>query len=410
MRRSIERQPQPARQNLDLLTRVCRNERLSCPQTAYVLATAFHESRLGLWMVDHRLGDGDRYRGRGFAPLAGRAAYATFGRRLDLPLLTRPDLAARPEIAARILVRGMKLGLFTGRRLDEDIDDRRVDYVAARAVMDPSDRAVRVAGYARAFEAHLEGRDAAEPTSSDVGQAQRHLATIGWPLAADGHLGPLTARAIRDFQAGYCLAELPVDGSLEPITSLAIESCAAHDGFASDHFRFAEFRTAGSAELGARNRVIRVERALLEALETYRRAVGRPVGIACGYRSIEHNAAVGGRADSEHLVGRAVHVRTPELAVNAVRRLGAFGSIGHRSGLAVHLGVPVHATPDRPRVYSLEGEAAASPPSPILDRALGSATDSGGPLADAGHRSRPRLPVGAGIGSGRHRPEPDHRD
>ena len=362
-RRSIEPLHPAWRANVDLLTATSHREGLSTGQTAYVLATAFHEARLGQWMLggadrgtDDPL-DGLRFRGRGFARLTGRPAYAEFAEQLDLPLLDHPELAATPAVAADILVHGMSRGCFTGHRLADFIDRDRTDYVGARRVMDPADHPIRVARCARAFEAHLDGVEPDEPTTSDVRLAQRQLTTIGWPLDDDGILGRYTTQAISDFQAGYCRMALEADGQLDPRTCAAIATCANEDGFTSDHFRFAEFRTPEPATVCGANHVIRVGRELVEGLEAYRRVVGRPVGIACGYRSPRHNAAVGARPDSEHLTGRAVHVRDPQLPADVVAAVGAFTSIGHRFGVAVHLGLSPERSTAAPRIYPLDEEA-----------------------------------------------------
>jgi peptidoglycan hydrolase-like protein with peptidoglycan-binding domain len=50
-------------------------------------------------------GDGARYRGRGFVQLTGRDNYRRYGDKLGIPLLTAPDLANAPEIAALLLAR-----------------------------------------------------------------------------------------------------------------------------------------------------------------------------------------------------------------------------------------------------------------------------------------------------------------
>jgi putative chitinase len=47
-------------------------------------------------------GDGERFKGRGYIQLTGRANYAAAGKALGLDLVNNPELAARPENAARV--------------------------------------------------------------------------------------------------------------------------------------------------------------------------------------------------------------------------------------------------------------------------------------------------------------------
>jgi putative chitinase len=49
-------------------------------------------------------GDGARYIGRGFIQLTGRANYEAAGTALNLDLVTHPELAEDPEVAARIAI------------------------------------------------------------------------------------------------------------------------------------------------------------------------------------------------------------------------------------------------------------------------------------------------------------------
>lgn len=51
-----------------------------------------------------KIGDGAKFRGRGFIQLTGRDNYTRAQKALGLPLLEKPDLAATPEIAAKIAV------------------------------------------------------------------------------------------------------------------------------------------------------------------------------------------------------------------------------------------------------------------------------------------------------------------
>src|SRR5262245_59200715 len=49
-------------------------------------------------------GDGARFIGRGYLQIVGRANYARFSKLIDVDLVAQPDLAATPEVAAKILV------------------------------------------------------------------------------------------------------------------------------------------------------------------------------------------------------------------------------------------------------------------------------------------------------------------
>jgi peptidoglycan L-alanyl-D-glutamate endopeptidase CwlK len=49
--------------------------------------------------------DGASFRGRGFVQLTGRANYTHYAREINQPLVTNPDLAASPAIAAQLLAR-----------------------------------------------------------------------------------------------------------------------------------------------------------------------------------------------------------------------------------------------------------------------------------------------------------------
>jgi predicted chitinase len=51
-----------------------------------------------------QVGDGGKYRGRGFIQITGRYNYKKAGEALGLPLEQQPELAARPDVAAKIAV------------------------------------------------------------------------------------------------------------------------------------------------------------------------------------------------------------------------------------------------------------------------------------------------------------------
>jgi predicted chitinase len=63
---------------------------------------------------NNHVGDGVRFRGRGFVQITGRANYTHFGAELERDLAGNPDLALDPAISAEILAR-----FFAQRRIPE---------------------------------------------------------------------------------------------------------------------------------------------------------------------------------------------------------------------------------------------------------------------------------------------------
>lgn len=97
-------------------------------------------------------GDGQLYAGRGYVMITGKANYRKFSLMLDLDLLKYPDLALEPSTAAKILVIGSLRGSFTGKKLSDYISHgHRLEFIAARKVINGSDRAKDIALYAEDF-------------------------------------------------------------------------------------------------------------------------------------------------------------------------------------------------------------------------------------------------------------------
>lgn len=157
---------------------------------AYILATAYHETGATMQPVREAFGvsdndtiarldrawakgqlrwvskpywrkdaDGKAWYGRGFVQLTFRDNYKRAGDKLGVDLVANPDLAMHPEVSVRILVRGMVEGWFTGKRMAD-----YPDYVSMRRVVNGTDRAALIAGYADKFEAAL--RDIKEPAKA----------------------------------------------------------------------------------------------------------------------------------------------------------------------------------------------------------------------------------------------------
>lgn len=138
---------------------------------AYILATAFHETAKTMQPIaEYGKGKGRAYGqkdatgkapyGRGYVQLTWRENYLRADRELGLggALASDYDVALQPEVAAKILVEGMSEGWFTGKSLS---DFRERDYVGMRRIVNGTDRANMIAGYAATFERALEAdRDA----------------------------------------------------------------------------------------------------------------------------------------------------------------------------------------------------------------------------------------------------------
>jgi lysozyme len=102
-------------------------------------------------------------------------------------------------------------------------------------------------------------------------EVQQALKRLGWPLKVDGAWGQQTYAAVRDFQRAFAYwGPLVIDGHAGPKTQEALRKSLEQDGKASPHFAFSEFKSNG-------NGWIKVNRALILALEEYRELVGGPL-------------------------------------------------------------------------------------------------------------------------------------
>ncbi len=135
-------------------------------QLAYILATTVHESGAGKYMEEiasgsayegrrdlgnNQSGDGVRYKGRGYVQITGRNNYTNWGKKLGIDLVGNPKLAEQPEVAAKILVGGMKEGSFTGKGLNDYINGSKTDFVGARRIVNGTDKASTFASTAQAI-------------------------------------------------------------------------------------------------------------------------------------------------------------------------------------------------------------------------------------------------------------------
>ncbi|WP_374657405.1 hypothetical protein [Phenylobacterium sp.] len=139
---------------------------------AYALATAVHETAGAMAPVrEYGKGVGKTYGepgrnggqvayGRGDVQLTWDENYERADRELALngALVADYDLALDPKISARILVAGMEGGWFTGKGLRLFLPQiaRREQFVAARKIVNGTDNAELIAGYAETFQGALQ--------------------------------------------------------------------------------------------------------------------------------------------------------------------------------------------------------------------------------------------------------------
>ncbi|MGE5149754.1 MAG: glycoside hydrolase family 19 protein [Rhodospirillaceae bacterium] len=133
---------------------------------AYMLATAKWETAHTMKPIEeigkghgHPYGvptvDGRVFYGRGYVQLTWATNYAKMAALTGTDLVGYPDLALDPEIAAIILLEGMKGGMFTGAGLPRYFNDAVDDAVNARRIINGSDHAADIAAIHAGFLAGL---------------------------------------------------------------------------------------------------------------------------------------------------------------------------------------------------------------------------------------------------------------
>lgn len=151
---------------------------------AYGLATAAHETAFTMHPIaEYGRGKGRKYGvkgkhgqvayGRGYVQLTWDYNYEKADKELGLggALIANYDLAMRPDIAADIMVRGMQEGWFTGKANRHYLDKTPPNYFDARRIINGTDKAAVIAGYAKSFELALAAAGFGAPKAANTSDA-----------------------------------------------------------------------------------------------------------------------------------------------------------------------------------------------------------------------------------------------
>lgn len=196
-------------------------------------------------------GDGWTFHGRGYFQYTGRDNYEHFGQKFGVDLKNHPELAAEPEMAARLAIAYWKDKVPEADRTDayasgvainggDNGADARVDrskqwatLITPELVQGVKDGSVSLEqlqtmgsgaqhGHGHAIRLH--------DRSDAVGTLQAQLNALGYadahgrPLAADHAFGPGTEAAVRQFQQDH---QLTPDGVAGPATLAALQLAKA---------------------------------------------------------------------------------------------------------------------------------------------------------------------------------------
>ncbi|WP_244151925.1 glycoside hydrolase family 19 protein [Rodentibacter myodis] len=117
-----------------------------------VLADTRERRARAIDMENTQKGDGYKYRGRGYVQLTWKKNYRKSGEYLKKDLVNNPELALDQKYATKIMIYGMETGMFTGKKMSNYISNSNKDYLNARRIINGTDKALTIAGYASKLE------------------------------------------------------------------------------------------------------------------------------------------------------------------------------------------------------------------------------------------------------------------
>ncbi len=165
---------------------------------AYILATAAWETARKMQPITE-MGSAKYLMSKPYWPWIGRGlVQITWERNYKKYGISDPDKALTWPVALHVCFDGMLKGMFTGKKLSDYIAGSHCDFIGARRIINGTDKARLIAGYANSFlEALTQAKEPADPTL----QPAPKDATTGKPMSqsaivqAGGALGTIGAIA-----------------------------------------------------------------------------------------------------------------------------------------------------------------------------------------------------------------------
>jgi putative chitinase len=199
------------------------------------VATVMYENRADLG--NDQPGDGWKFHGRGYLQYTGRDNYTTFGRKFGVDLVGNPDIAAEPEMAAKLAIAYWKDKIPKSKR--EDVEaaayiinggdngmDKRIlhsqgwaNVITPQLVADIQSGKLSPELLSKGGEPNAPGRQQngavpvlkMESKGSSVEELQRKLDGLGYRdangnrMKTDGDFGQKTEEAVKSFQRAHGL-------------------------------------------------------------------------------------------------------------------------------------------------------------------------------------------------------------
>lgn len=288
-----------AKQGFEIILGEAEARATNTNDLAYMLATAWWETaktmqpvREAFFVAPNDFDKAEKWRrknlhyypyyGRGYVQLTWKDNYKKASKELNEDFVAKPDGVMEPSRAVKIMFDGMEKGWFTGRSLDDYIDEIDEsdnedikEYIEARRIVNGSDKAKAIAEIALSFESALR-------------------------------------------VSGYASSSLSFLSSSVPHSTLNIsefESYIASLGLR--HFKPYEFLEKGGQHRNPDSSAFGLNtdppkdlwsniKATAKILDKLRERLERPIVMSSVYRSPAYNAAIGGAGQSLHVSFNAV--------------------------------------------------------------------------------------------------------